>query len=151
MNAAGAWAWHHTGVAVSSIEEVLARYTGLLGFEVVFEAPDMSDLIQSMTGVAGLRADLVQCRAPHSEHVWEFIHFRNIPGGVDDRLPLQPGRAHAAFLVPDIERAVWENQRAGGQMLGSITEFSEGRAVYCADASGTVIEWEEAAPGGSHG
>jgi len=36
-------------------------------------------------------------------------------------------------------------------MLGSITEFSEGRAVYCADASGTVIEWEEAAPGGSDG
>jgi len=139
VNAAGAWAWHHTGVAVTSIEEVLARYTGLLGFEVVFEAPDMSDLIQSMTGVAGLRADLVQCRAPYSEHVWEFIHFRNIP------------RAHAAFLVPDIERAVWENQRAGGEMLGSITEFSEGRAVYCADSSGTVIEWEEAAPGGSHG
>ena len=150
MNAAGAWAWHHTGVAVSSIEEVLAQYTGLLGFEVVFEAPDMSDLIQSMTGVAGLRADLVQCR-PYSEHVWEFIHFRNIPGGVDNRLPLQPGRAHAAFLVPDIERAIWENEQAGGEMLGSITEFSEGRAVYCADASGTVIEWEEAAPGGSDG
>ena len=93
MNAAGAWAWHHTGIAVSSIDEVLSHYTGLLGFEVVFEAPDMSDLIQSMTGVAGLRADLVQCRAPYSEQVLEFIHFRNIPGGVDDRRGVRRRRA----------------------------------------------------------
>ena len=151
MNTSRSWSWHHTGIAVSSIEEVVARYRDLLGFEIVFEAPDMSDLIQSMTGVSGLRADLVQCRVPFSDQVLEFIHFRNVPSDVDDRLPLQPGRAHAAFLVPDLERAVWENTREGGEMLGSITEFSEGRAVYCADKWGTVIEWEEAVPGANHG
>lgn len=151
MNQAGAWEWHHTGIAVSSVDAALAHYSGLLGFEVVFEAQDMSDLIQSMTGVPGLRADLVQCRAAYSKQVLEFIRFRNIPTTVDDRLPLQPGRAHAAFLVPDLDRAVWENARAGGEMLGSITEFSEGRAVYCADQSGTVVEWEEAAQGGGDG
>lgn len=151
MNQSGAWAWHHTGLAVSNIDEARDRYSRILGFAVVFEALDMSDLIQSMTGVPGLRADLLQCRSPYSEQVLELIQFRNIPSGVDDRLPLQPGRAHVAYLVPDLDRAVWEHRHAGGEMLGDITEFSEGRAVYCADPSGAVIEWEEATEGASHG
>lgn len=151
MSRTGAWGWHHTGFAVSSVDEAVDRYSQLADFRVVFEARDMSDLIQSMTGVPGLRADLVQCTSPMSEQVLEFIHFRKIPARVDDRLPLQPGRAHVAFLVPDLDRAVWELVQAGGEMLGAITEFAEGRAVYCADPSGTVIEWEESLAGDSHG
>ena len=136
---------------MSSVDEAVDRYSQLADFRVVFEARDMSDLIQSMTGVPGLRADLVQCSSPMSEQVLEFIHFRKIPARVDDRLPLQPGRAHVAFLVPDLDRAVWELVQTGGEMLGAITEFAEGRAVYCADPSGTVIEWEESLAGDSHG
>ena len=151
MSRTGAWGWHHTGFAVSSVDEAVDRYSQLADFRVVFEARDMSDLIQSMTGVPGLRADLVQCTSPMSEQVLEFIHFRKIPARVDDRLPLQPGRAHVAFLVPDLDRAVWELVQTGGEMLGAITEFAEGRAVYCADPSGTVIEWEESLAGDSHG
>ena len=150
MTSSGAWDWHHTGFAVSSVDEAVDRYSTLTDFEVIFEAREMSDLIQSMTGVPGLRADLVQCKSPISEQALEFIHFRNIPARVDDRLPLQPGRAHVAFLVPDLERAVWELVQAGGEMLGTITEFAEGRAVYCADPAGTVIEWEESVPDGDH-
>jgi catechol 2,3-dioxygenase-like lactoylglutathione lyase family enzyme len=140
----GAWAWHHTGIAVSSIDETLELYHSLLGFEIVFEARGMTDLIRSMTGVPTLVADLVQCRSAVSGQVLEFIEFSGIPSEVDPRLPLQPGRAHTAFLVADIERAVFQCERAGGEQLGQITEFSEGRAVYCADRFGTVIEWEEA-------
>ena len=151
MSRTGAWGWHHTGFAVSSVDEAVDRYSQLADFRVVFEARDMSDLIQSMTGVPGLRADLVQCTSPMSEQVLEFIHFRKIPARVDDRLPLQPGRAHVAFLVPDLDRAVWELVQTGGEMLGAITEFAEGRAVYCADPSGTVIEWEESLAGDSNG
>ena len=151
MSSTGAWGWHHTGFAVSSVDEAVDRYSQLADFRVVFEARDMSDLIQSMTGVPGLRADLVQCTSPMSEQVLEFIHFRKIPARVDDRLPLQPGRAHVAFLVPDLDRAVWELVQTGGEMLGAITEFAEGRAVYCAEPSGTVIEWEESLAGDSHG
>lgn len=151
MSSTGAWGWHHTGFAVSSVDEAVDRYSQLADFRVVFEARDMSDLIQSMTGVPGLRADLVQCTSPMSEQVLEFIHFRKIPARVDDRLPLQPGRAHVAFLVPDLDRAVWELVQTGGEMLGAITEFAEGRAVYCADPSGTVIEWEESLAGDSNG
>ena len=144
MNHTGAWAWHHTGIAVANIDQTLQYYRDLLGFEVVFEARGMDDLISRMTGIQGLSCDLVQTKSPLGGQVLEFIEFRGVPDDLDPRFPLRPGRAHTAYLVPDIERAVAETVRAGGVMLGEITEFSEGRAVYCADNNGTVIEWEEA-------
>lgn len=141
----GVWAWHHTGVAVANVDEALDLYFTTLGFEPVFEARGMTDLISQMTGVPGLGADLVQCVSPISGQVLEFIQFKNVPDDLDDRYPLRPGRSHTAYLTHDIDLAVEETVKAGGVMLGEITEFSEGRAVYCADRNGTVIEWEESA------
>jgi catechol 2,3-dioxygenase-like lactoylglutathione lyase family enzyme len=144
MIQSGAWAWHHTGLAVSNVDKVVDYYSKTLGFEPVFEARGMTDLISAMTGIPGLRADLVQCVSPLSGQVLEFIEFSGVPDDLDSRYPLRPGRAHTAYLVPDIDVAVEQTVRAGGIMLGEITEFSEGKAVYCADSHGTVIEWEEA-------
>lgn len=141
----GAWAWHHTGIAVANVDEVLDFYSSTLGFEPVFEARGMTDLISQMTGIPGLTADLVQCVSPMSGQVLEFIEFKNVPDDLDDRYPLRPGRAHTAYLTHDLDLAVEETVKAGGVILGEITEFAEGRAVYCADRNGTVIEWEESA------
>lgn len=136
-------AWHHTGISVASLPAALSFYRSTLGYEPVFEAPDMSDLIQQLTGVPGLRADLVQCKSPISDRILELIQFRNVPGSVDGSLPIAPGRAHNAYLVADIEASVDAILQAGGRMFGEITMFSEGRAVYCSDGAGNVVELEE--------
>jgi catechol 2,3-dioxygenase-like lactoylglutathione lyase family enzyme len=137
------WAWHHTGIAVREIDRVIDYYATNLGFEVVFEARNMTDLISGITGVKGLGAHLVQTKSPISDQVLEFIEFINIPIDANQLLPIHPGRSHTAFLVPDIEKALAELVSDGGIMLGKVTEFSEGKAVYCADRFGTVIELEE--------
>lgn len=138
-----AWKWHHTGISVSDIDRVVDYYAGSLGFEVVFEARDMTDLISSITGVPGLGAHLVQTKSKMSDQVLEFIEFLNVPESFNPLLPLHPGRSHTAFLVDDIEKAMNELLLAGGIVLGKITQFSESRALYCADKFGTVIELEE--------
>jgi len=97
-----------------------------------------------VVGVRGLGADLVQCRSPMSEQHLELLQFKNVPVDCDPRLPIQPGRVHTAYLVTDIERSINALIRAGGVMLGRVTEFSEGRSVYCADRTGAVVELEEA-------
>ena len=143
-SAVRAWGWHHTGLAVSDLSRALSFYSEALGFEPVFEALDMSDLIQSITGVSGLRADLVQCKSPVSDQVLELIRFRNVPSDVDPILPIQPGRAHTAFLVPDLQAAAAAMEKTGGRMLGKITQFEEGRAAYFTDGAGNALELEEA-------
>lgn len=140
----GAWQWHHTGIAVADIDETLSFLRKTLGAEVAFEARGMTDLISQMTGIPGLRADLVQCRVPYSAQYLEVIQFHGVPDAADPRLPIWPGRAHTAYLVPDINLAIEHTLDSGGAVLGQITEFSEGRAVYCQGPDGMVIEWEEA-------
>lgn len=143
-SAVRAWGWHHTGLAVSDLNKALNFYSETLGFEPVFEALDMSDLIQSITGVSGLRADLVQCKSPISNQVLELIQFRNVPAAANPLLPLQAGRAHTAFLVPDLDAAAAQLEKSGGRMLGAITQFEEGRAAYFTDGAGNALELEEA-------
>ena len=140
----GAWAWHHTGLAVRSLDAALDFHAGTLGFTVVFEARGMSDLISSVVGLPGLEADLAQCLSPVSGQTLEFIEFRQVPDDCPDLYPVRPGRAHTAFLVDDLDFALSSLIRAGGRAMGAITEFSEGRAVYCADGNGSVVELEEA-------
>ncbi len=144
-----AWAWHHTGLSVEDLDQALHFYKSSFGFTEVFEAMDMSDLIENLTGVKGLRADLVQCKSQMSNQVLELIKFRNIPEDADELLPIRPGRIHNAFLVPDLEAAIADVEKNGGKLFGSITEFSEGRAAYLSDGSGNAIELEEAHPGGN--
>lgn len=144
-----AWAWHHTGLSVEDLDQALHFYKSSFGFTEVFEAMDMSDLIENLTGVKGLRADLVQCKSQMSNQVLELIKFRNIPEDADELLPIRPGRIHNAFLVPDLEAAIADVEKNGGKLFGSITEFSEGRAAYLSDGSGNAIELEEAQPGGN--
>lgn len=144
-----AWAWHHTGLSVEDLDQALHFYKSSFGFTEVFEAMDMSDLIENLTGVKGLRADLVQCKSQMSNQVLELIKFRNIPEDADELLPIRPGRIHNAFLVPDLEAAIADVEKNGGKLFGSITEFSEGRAAYLSDGSGNAIELEESQPGGN--
>ena len=150
IGATQAWQWHHTGIAVRDLDTALDYYRANLGFEVVFEARGMTDLISSITGVPGLGAHLVQTKSSISGQVLELIEFFNLPAQVDPLIPILPGRVHTAYLVPDIEKALAALVSSGGVMLGKVTEFSEGKAVYCADRFGTVIELEEASSDSGH-
>ena len=138
-----AWAWHHTGISVSDIDKALDFYTKNLGFRVVFEARNMTDLISSITGVKGLGAHLIQTKSPFSNHVLELIQFFNVPKDVDPILPIAPGRSHTAYLVDNLDFALDRLVKSGGKVLGHVTEFAEGKAIYVADQFGAVVELEE--------
>ena len=138
-----AWAWHHTGISVRDIDKALEFYAKNLGFDLVFEARNMTDLISSITGVDGLGAHLIQMQSPLSTHVLELIQFFNVPENLNPILPIAPGRSHTAYLVDDLDIALERLEKSGGTRLGKVTEFAEGKAVYCADQFGTVVELEE--------
>jgi catechol 2,3-dioxygenase-like lactoylglutathione lyase family enzyme len=139
----GAWAWHHTSLAVADLDEALRFYSEVLGYEVTLLARDMRDEIASMVGIPGLSCDLAQCTSPVSGHRLELIAFRGVPEDCDPRLPVRPGRAHVAYVVDDLDAALSALVAAGGAPVGAVTDFPEGRAVYCFDGCGGVVELEE--------
>ncbi|MFD4956223.1 gamma-glutamylcyclotransferase [Streptomyces sp. NPDC058451] len=140
---AGTWAWHHSGVVVPDLGAAVDFHRRVLGFDVVFEALGMTDLISGLLGIPGLGCDLVQCVSPVSGVRLELLSFRDVPAGTDPRLPVWPGVAHTAHLVDDLDAALDGLVSAGGELIGQVTEFAEGRAAYCWTPSRTVVELEE--------
>ena len=138
--------WHHTSLAVRDLDAATAFYRDAFGYEVLFRETGMSRQIASMTGIDGLTCDLAQLRSERSDHVLELIAFHPpAPGGAPppDRAPLRPGAAHVAFAVEDLEAALAAVEAFGATRLGGITEFSEGRSVYCREPAGSFFEMEE--------
>jgi catechol 2,3-dioxygenase-like lactoylglutathione lyase family enzyme len=138
-----AWAWHHSGFVVPNLDQALDYYRETLGFEVLFEDRDMTDLIERTVGIPGVRCQLAQCQSPLSGQILELLAFSNVPDGTSAQMPVWPGIGHAAYLVEDIDAAVAGLEAAGGRLIGEVVTFPEGRAVYSFTPSGTVVELEE--------
>ncbi len=134
---------HHTSTVVDDIDDAVSFLRGSFGFEVRFQARGMTDLIQSMLALPDISCDLVQGVTPVSDHVIEFIAFHDVPAGCDEQLPVRPGQGHFAYVVSDLDAGIAAVRRAGGELVGAVTEFAEGPAVYCFMPSGGVLELEQ--------
>jgi catechol 2,3-dioxygenase-like lactoylglutathione lyase family enzyme len=133
--------WHHTSLAVSDLERAVDFYRRAFGYEVLYQERGMAEQIARMTGMPGLTCDLAQLRSPVSGHVLELIAFKGAGSG--DPQPLRPGAAHVAFYVDDLEAALAKVERLGAVRLGEITQFDEGRSVYCREPAGSFFELEQ--------
>ncbi len=140
---AGAVGWEHTCLAVEDIDRAVTFYRSAFGYQPVFEARGMTDLMRGIVGVPELSCDLVQLRAPLSGHVLELIAVRAVPPAQRDHGPTRPGTAHVAFAVPDLERALAAVRVLGAEPIGSVTTFPDGRSVYCREPSGSFFELNE--------
>lgn len=134
---------HHTSIVVDDVEASAAFLRDCFGFDVTFRAEAMTGQIQSMLGLPGISCDLVQGVTPQSDHLLEFIAFRDVPAGCDERLPVRPGQGHLAYVVSDLDAGIAAVRRCGGEPVGAVTEFAEGPAVYCFMPGGGVLELEQ--------
>src|SRR2546421_10210545 len=124
-----AWRWHHTSLAVSDLEQAVAFYQAAFGYEILFQDHGMTDLIQRIVGLAGLRCDLAQLRSPISGHTLELVAFHNVPAGHEDHGPTRVGAAHVAFEVENLDRALDTVRALGAELIGEITLLPEGRCA----------------------
>lgn len=141
---AKAWSWHHAGLVVAHLDSAIDFYRDTLGYEVDFLVRDMGDQFERTVGVEGVVCDLAQLVAPYTGTLLELIEVRDVPPGLDPRLPVHVGVGHGAYQVKDLDTSIAGLVQAGGSLLGEIVEFSEGRAVYCWSPTGTIVELEEA-------
>jgi predicted enzyme related to lactoylglutathione lyase len=135
--------WHHSSLAVSSVDTASYFYQEVFGFKEIFRVKDMKKEIASITGVKNLRCDLVQLEHPQSQHVLELIAFHSDIIGRTITKPIQVGTGHISFVVDDLEKAIETVKQHGAEILGDITEFSEGKSIYCREPAGSFIELEE--------
>jgi catechol 2,3-dioxygenase-like lactoylglutathione lyase family enzyme len=136
----------HTGITVSSLEQALNFWVGVLGFEHLYttDYPN-SPLLEGIVGVPGASMRLAMVRGPG--HDIELLEYFS-PNG---RQVLQPrscdiGSIHIAFLVRDIEGLLQTIAEHGWHLPGSLQTVTDGdrkglKLAYVRGPDGVTVEF----------
>jgi len=141
---------NHTGVTVSDIERTSAFFRDVLGFTVTEPVQHSGDYVSRLHGVFNATVKIAFCSG--GGHTIELIQYVNPePRSAIARRHNEPGFMHVALLVEDIDVAARALTTAGFEL------FSEpqvvlagprkgGKNVYARDATGLILELQQAPP-----
>ena len=136
----------HTGITVSNLEQSLAFWRDVLGFELSHTTHQTGELAREITGVAGAEIKLAVVKAPGG-HKIELLEYLAPPdrGKHVDLRPCDIGSVHVALLVDDLEAVLESIAASGWKAVGKPQTLTSGpntgkRVVYVRDPDGTTIE-----------
>jgi catechol 2,3-dioxygenase-like lactoylglutathione lyase family enzyme len=109
--------WHFS-FTVSDLDRSLEFYVGALGLELVHRQIQDNAYTRSLVGHPEAVLEIAQLAVPGeprgiSTHDLELVDYKHPPGERGSRDPWNPGAAHMAFVVEDVEQRYAE-LRAGG-------------------------------------
>jgi catechol 2,3-dioxygenase-like lactoylglutathione lyase family enzyme len=136
----------HTGFTVSDLEQSLAFWCDVLGFELSHRARQTGPLASEITGVPGAEISLAVVKAPG--HRIELLQY-HAPADRKDRTGFRPcdvGAAHVALAVDDLDAVLKQIVESGYHAAGSPQTLTAGpnagkRVIYVRDPDGTTIEF----------
>lgn len=136
---------HHMGLQVADLERSLRFYRDTLGFELVFQWNPRAPYIGQLVGHRDVDLHAAILRPPNSEVFLELLEYRNVNGTPIDTDTANPGTAHIAFFVDELETLYDELRAKGVESVGpvvtpTIGPNQGGRAVYLKDPDGIRVE-----------
>jgi catechol 2,3-dioxygenase-like lactoylglutathione lyase family enzyme len=140
----------HTGFTFSDIVKASAFFRDVLGFSITPPTRQAGLAVERMTGVPGAELDIAF--ATGGGHTIELIQYVApvLPRTADKR-PCDPGFAHIAFQVEDIDAVVTAINAAGFEAVSPpqivpAGPRKGGKNVYTRGPDGIVIEFQQAPP-----
>lgn len=136
---------HHMGISVRSIRESTKFYKDLLGFEVVFSWNPQAEYIGVLTGYPEVDLNVTVLKLPGVDVFLELLEYGNVGLKSIDHGNANPGIAHIAFFVDDVQ-AWYEILSAKGvksvskPVKPTIGPNKGGQAIYMIDPDGVRVE-----------
>lgn len=136
---------HHTGLTVRSLERSVAFYRDVLGFEEAFAWNPRAPYIAELVGYPTVDLHSAILRIPGSDVFLELLEYRNVVAGAVDSGNANPGTAHIAFAVDNLDELYADLTARGVASVSppvtpSIGPNKGGRAVYMIDPDGFRVE-----------
>lgn len=136
---------HHTGFQVADLERSVAFYRDILGFEIVFAWNPQADYIRELVGYPDADIHAAILRLPGSDVFLELLEYRNVERAPIDTRTANPGTAHIAFFVDDLDVLYADLTARGVRSVSApvtptIGPNEGGRAVYMIDPDGIRVE-----------
>lgn len=137
---------HHMGIQVADLERSVAFYRDVLGFEVAFAWNPQAQYIRDMVGYPEVDIHAAILRLPDSSVFLELLEYRNVERHPVDTRTANPGTAHIAFFVDDLDVLYADlTARGVGSVSPPVTPTigpnKGGRAVYMLDPDGVRVEF----------
>ena len=136
---------HHTGLSVSSLEKSRDFYSQTLGFEEVFSWNPQAPYIKTLTGYPTVDLKATILKMPGADVYLELLEYGNVELIEIDHGNANPGIAHIAFFVDDVDEFYLELTAKGIASVSqpvtpTIGPNIGGRAVYMIDPDGYRVE-----------
>jgi len=136
---------HHVGLHVTDLKRSEQFYVGIVGFEPLFSWNPRAPYINQLTGYVDVDLHATILQLPGTSTSLEIMEYRNV-----DQIPAraadaQPGTAHLAFYVDDLESiyAQWTSRgvrAVSAPVTPTIGPNEGGRVVYMLDPDGYRLE-----------
>ena len=135
----------HVGVVARNLDESVTFYTQLFGQpidRVEWRGEHAANVAHLMGRPPGLELDAVFFQIPHTNAIFEVVHFRGLDQDQVVAGNTDIGATHFGFHVEDIEATV---ARLGLTVSGQpmdlpIGPYRGGRSVYLKDPNGANIQ-----------
>ena len=138
----------HTGITVSNLEQSLAFWQNVLGFEFSHRAHQTAELASEITGVAGAEISIAVVKAPGGHKIELLEYLAPADRKHVDLRPCDVGHVHIALTVDNLDAVLSAIAASGWKAAGKPQTLQTGpnagkRVVYVRDPDGTTIEFME--------
>jgi glyoxylase I family protein len=129
---------HHTALAVPNLDDAIAFYCGVLGFEVGMQADIPGGLLEEPFGIdrAGCRVRMIH----KGGTAIELFEFEHAEAGEARRPVNRVGITHIALASDDVPADVARLEAAGVDFHSDVQGESPQQWCYGRDPFGNVIE-----------
>jgi lactoylglutathione lyase len=136
---------HHTGISVRSLQKSTNFYKDLLGFEEVFSWNPQAEYIGVLTGYPEVNLNATVLKMPGVDVFLELLEYGNVELKNVDHGNANPGIAHIAFFVDDVDEWYEILTEKGVESVSkpvtpTIGPNKGGRAIYMIDPDGVRVE-----------
>lgn len=146
----------HTGLTVSDLDRSIAFYRDLLGLELITQWDSSQPYLRTVVGYPDAELRIALLRLPQGGagvpgHHLELLEYRQPRGARGDANTYNPGNAHVAFMVEDLDAIYAELRAKGVRFKSAPVEITHGRnkgakAVYLFDPDDITLELVQPAP-----
>ena len=142
----------HTSFTVSNLEQSITFYVEHLGFELLYVRPEIKNrYFRAIIGWSDAVVKGAMLAIPGTTHKLELFEYVQPPGTPADVRTNNPGSAHVAYVVDDLQ-ALYTTLRAKGVRFRSPPVALDegpnqgGFALYMLDPDGITLELLQRAP-----
>jgi catechol 2,3-dioxygenase-like lactoylglutathione lyase family enzyme len=131
----------HPGIVTDELEPLLHFYRDLLGFEIVAQAEEEGQFIDTILGLQGVCVTTVKMKTSDGS-ILELLNYKSHPRLQESRVINDIGISHIAFTVDDVDSDYQCLGEKGVKFYSSPQTNPEGTAkvVFCEDPKGNILE-----------